>query len=999
MHKNKSLFVFISYLLINSLIISCVPTDDIGVDQILTCDCENINEKGNRFVGKGGENKLFDGAHNRSSVEFRSAKYSVLTDSKKRFALGHSIKNVNSDWYFRVSVWRKSKAHKGFLVAAAENNEGLYVASDKVSEIGINGWEKVEIDVFTPLSFNRSQLKIYVWNNTNDTIYFDDLKIERLKSKTYPDYNLQPLSIFMDTSDYIKIQLKRQQAFKNGILQSSDDDWVKGIVSSDVQLMKSKLRLKGDWLDHLNGKKWSFRIKLKKSFAWNGMRTYSIQTPSARGYLYEWVAHELFKENGLLTTRYGFIPVFLNGRSKGLYAWEEHFQKQLLESSKRREGPIVKFSEEAFWQETKINSKVEIKQSLSPYEASVIKPFGVNKTLGSPSLKNQFLNAQKLMSQYKNHTRKVDEIFDIKKLANYFALIDLTHGNHSRAWHNQRMYFNPVLCKLEPIAFDCFGEKHITYYGINTNYLYRILNTRKLNENEYDLNTFIFKDSVFVSHYRAYLEAYSSKEYIKGFMDSRATEIMYYDSLLKLEFPYFSYDNDWLLKSAKDIRNYLPDFRAFLEKYRKDDNFSLIVEEKKFDEVQVIEDTPEFFVNSYVKENTGDSLLIEVYNYYPNEIIIIGTSSKNKYVEFFEHPEPKIQSYKGKENPYYFSTDTAAKYLFFMSKGSGERFKTEILGWPFPNGNTPLQDLMELVKLEDNKIIDTIIGDKIHIKSGDIIVDNPIVIPSGYTVCFEPGTSIDFRNKSMFLSFSSVQMVGSLSAPIKITSSDFSANGFTVIQGQSRSNLENVIFENLNTLDYKGWTITGAVNFYENDVDINNATFYRNQCEDALNIIRSDFIVQNSKFENIYSDAFDSDFCTGIVRNTTFNHIGNDAIDFSGSQISIFDTDIINANDKGISGGEDSQLKLYNINISESNIGIASKDKSQLEVKGVVITNCNYGLVLLQKKPEYGPAFMKLTDCEIISPKTKFLIEKGSEIIFNGIIMKGDTENVAEMFY
>ena len=34
-----------------------------------------------------------------------------------------------------------------------------------------------------------------------------------------------------------------------------------------------------------------------------------------------------------------------------------------------------------------------------------------------------------------------------------------------------------------------------------------------------------------------------------------------------------------------------------------------------------------------------------------------------------------------------------------------------------------------------------------------------------------------------------------------------------------------------------------------------------------------------------------------------------------------------------------------------------------------------------------------------ISPKTKFLIEKGSEIIFNGIIMKGDTENVAEMFY
>jgi len=35
----------------------------------------------------------------------------------------------------------------------------------------------------------------------------------------------------------------------------------------------------------------------------------------------------------------------LNGQDMGVYAFEEHFDKLLIESNNRREGPIVKFSE------------------------------------------------------------------------------------------------------------------------------------------------------------------------------------------------------------------------------------------------------------------------------------------------------------------------------------------------------------------------------------------------------------------------------------------------------------------------------------------------------------------------------------------------------------------------------------------------------------------------------------------------------------------------------
>lgn len=242
-------------------------------------------------------------------------------------------------------------------------------------------------------------------------------------------------------------------------------------------------------------------------------------------------------------------------------------------------------------------------------------------------------------------------------------------------------------------------------------------------------------------------------------------------------------------------------------------------------------------------------------------------------------------------------------------------------------------------------------------------------------------------------------MEGTKSSPITITSSDFSANGFTVLQANKKSRLENVVFENLNTLNFKGWTLTGAVTFFESDVDIINTKFYRNQCEDGLNIIRSDFKVESSNFENIFSDAFDSDFSTGIVTQTVFTNIGNDAIDFSGSEIFIENTQIIGASDKGISGGENSSLKVKGVKISNSNIGIASKDLSVVEVADSEITDCNYGLVLLQKKPEYGPARIVLKNTLIVNPKQKFLIEKGSVIVLDGKEIKGKVKNVADLFY
>ena len=71
---------------------------------------------------------------------------------------------------------------------------------------------------------------------------------------------------------------------------------------------------------------------------------------------------------------------------------------------------------------------------------------------------------------------------------------------------------------------------------------------------------------------------------------------------------------------------------------------------------------------------------------------------------------------------------------------------------------------------------------------------------------------------------------------------------------------------------------------------------------------------------------------------------------FRGARFKLKDTEITEAGDKGISGGENSQLTVENTHIARSNIGLASKDLSTVKVSNSTVIDCYYGIVLLQKK-------------------------------------------------
>jgi hypothetical protein len=275
-------------------------------------------------------------------------------------------------------------------------------------------------------------------------------------------------------------------------------------------------------------------------------------------------------------------------------------------------------------------------------------------------------------------------------------------------------------------------------------------------------------------------------------------------------------------------------------------------------------------------------------------------------------------------------------------------------------------------------------------------LEESLIIPEGYKVYSKEGTTIDLTNGATILSYSGLQLIGTKNNPIKIISSDGTGQGLSVFNVEEKSNLKYVSFDGLSTPLKSNWELTGAVTFYESPASLDNVVFLNMKSEDSLNIIRSEFEIKNSVFENSFSDCLDVDFGNGKIISTTFNNCGNDGLDISGSVVELKDLKIINVGDKGMSIGEESEVYAENIEINKGYIGVASKDQSNLEIKNIKISECEYDFALYQKKPEFGPASINAIEVE---DESKYIVEKESKLSVNEKIILSGEEKVYDKLY
>ncbi|MDX2245238.1 MAG: hypothetical protein SF052_00565 [Bacteroidia bacterium] len=767
----------------------------------------------------------------------------------------------------------------------------------------------------------------------------------------------QTLAVQVDFKGMQKLARKKQEAIRQGVLTTQEDDWVDGVFSEGEALIPLKMRLKGDWLDHVRGKKQSYRIQVKQLHTWNRMRTFSVQTPLSRDFLSEWVYHQLLQQEGLLSTRYDFIKFTLNGEPLGVYAYEEHFEKYLPEYNHRREGPIVKFDETAVWQarQQDLEKKRPVGTTEGGYhafEAAEITPFQEGKTANDTVLKKQFEAAQSLLFAYKYGLKPASEIFDLEKTARYFALLDVAHAWHSLIWHNQRFYFNPLIERLEPIGFDGYTMDGAMHW-IQRPFLGYQANDKQ----DYflgDMLLNLFDDEAFTTHYLRELYRLSDTTILAEFLQKTEPEISRREEFIRQDFPQYQYNRQFLIENAKTIRMVFFPFEGTSVSIRT---------QTKHKETQ------------YLMAANKHGLPLQLVGAGEKEKIMTDTFPQKLFLPAFIYESPlSYRSFEVKAN---------AKFIFFELPGLDSLFSAPISPWAVPGTFIQPQRLSQSFAL-DTTLFYEVKGKDLIFPAGTYTLRKNIVIPEGYRVHFSPGFRMDMVKGAAFISRSPVFARGTADIPVEIFSSDGTGQGFSVLQAQEKSILEFVVFNRLNTLSKDGWQLTGAVTFYESPVQFRHCKFLNSQCEDALNLVRTEFDLQTSQIHQTTYDGLDVDFCKGKIVSCDFTEMKNDGMDFSGSNVEVIDCQVLGAGDKGVSVGEESTVLIQSVKVADAKTGIAAKDLSKAEVRLLILENCQTGIAAYRKKPEYGPAEIEVKKYEAKGVTHLHLIEKGSRLILEG---------------
>jgi hypothetical protein len=743
---------------------------------------------------------------------------------------------------------------------------------------------------------------------------------------------------------------------------------------------KADISLKGSRKDHYSDStRMAFQVTLKGENTIMGMRKFSLHDPKMRNYVYEWMFHELLRREGFIALKYDFIQVKVNGQEAGVYAIEERPDKILLERYGYVEGPIYKLADDT---DSSFFNTVEVFNQ---------------KRYNTPEFQEITDKGFQLINCFKEGNLEIDKFANSDMLARYFALCDAFMYFHGTLIKSIRLYYNPVTAKFEPIGFDGHCG-HAWPHFISSETLQRpeILHGYWIGLTKFQKLLF-FNSEVgnidFMRKYIKYLKLYSSKKYIDEFYKAindtlfLKTAILYKNHpILADHFNSFGPEEFKFSRDHIDIQNnYIRDnlnFRRFLSRTKVSARIENNNKEKTAFDLEIS--------NNYSLPLELKKIILNgTINYHPVNSAVVTSSM---YGAIREYNKFEFRGVEKIPQEIY-----SAKLIFSVLEMEKEH-EIEIEIYSDDTDKIMINILRKRVDIEnlgnyfaineETKIM------KLQNKKTTVI--KPLIIPEGYSVFIDSGTEISMIDSAFILSYSPINILGTKENPVKIKSDG--TGGMAVINCDSISMIKNTIFSGLSNPRSGEWKLTGSVTFYKSPVIIQNTEFRDNKSEDYLNVKQSSFTIENCRFDNVSSDAFDSDFSDGEITGTVFNNTGNDAIDVSGSTVLCTGNEITGSKDKAYSSGEGSVLKVKNTKISDSEICFAAKDNSKIESSEIEINNCKLGFAAYQKKPEYGPGEISADKVNIRGLKKDMLIEKGSKLRINGKNINGEIEDVKDEY-
>lgn len=736
--------------------------------------------------------------------------------------------------------------------------------------------------------------------------------------------------------NYRKLLNDRTRFLKNDLGYNFTE--VTGKIHFQGEEMKCKVRLKGDLSEHWrNEKRMSFRINLSGDKSVLSFKRFSLHKPSARQHPFDQTFQDLQKELGNISSSHNYVNLIVNGSQWGIMNIEEHMSKELLEKQNRKESLIFKLgNEKKLLYEKKNSGNLYNAYNLSD-EYLNIKVYQEKKYLGDSIYRKYY-------SYISNEILKNDsKVFDTNSFSKSLILSLIWNTTHSIRGSNSRYYFNPYDLKIYPITTDQGHFSSFTNKLLIPKPYEKIVNS--------------------IDFYNSY---YNNLKKIENSLQES-------QKILDKWQRYFPLDK-------KISTSVLENNVLYFDKFKNFENnilFELESEKKSFYDKITKEQSINLF--DHISAKHFDNGEIHIYNLLNEKIKIKNICVGNQLINDMNNIE--LDGYNSQYIPYIIKTSLIGNYDNMIEiqteiNGSDRLFT---LGYTLTNNNIN-NPLVNKINIEDLEFIETTDNDTYFIKKGKWKIEYPLVFEKGLEV--EQGTELNFKKNSYLIVKGKLILNGSKDENIIFKSDEGFWKGVYVLNSNEKSIIKNTSFLNLTNLSDGLLNLTGGISFYKSDVEIKNVKFKNNISEDFLNIIQSNYILDNVLFENCFSDAFDSDFSNGVISNSIFRNISGDALDFSGSSARLKDSFFYNVKDKSVSVGEESNLDIKSIFVENSGVGVAVKDGSTANIqKSTFQKYKSNALMTYSKKSFYSTPKLKSVDNFFQDINTCCLSHVGSELI------------------
>ena len=715
------------------------------------------------------------------------------------------------------------------------------------------------------------------------------------------------------------------------------------------------LGFKGDWSGHLNGTKWSMKIKINGKKKYHGMDYFTLQDDGARNGSNEVLFMDTLRRSGIVTPRYFYAYLKINGNPIGLMQVEERWSS-ILPNSHRRNGVMLGIDDSEMFLQWQQNFKLgfsPVKDAAllfdTQYNPSWFESFKLVPSIGRKAAENsiQFKRGLGLLRGLMDRKLGPEEVFDLKTMAKYSAAVVWWGGTHALIPHNQHFYYNPILDLLEPIGYDANIRDEVWKKNIFYSYYWKFLRDTAECPTTVEVcvlvqsYTRVGESPLFWKYYKEALETYRK---------------LYFEQGLEAELEKHHAQIKKIKALAHEDENANPDFQA-LGKRLIHFADSKIYEphvsewrEPKPREIQywwALKTPAQAFLiqNDLTGAQKNDSpLTLEIRNLTSDkltirEIKLINPDESIPLPNDKEIELPALPLQSGKVTVALPSkvVGNESRIRILIAK---DAFTWTVKTKPYANmiakNEYASRSVADIKKVFPNAVLD-LKNQVIQLPSGSQKIESSITFPSDWKVVIRSGSRLQFCRTCGFYIRGSFQVNRTKEHPVSFEPTDEFWSGVTVDNRDQESSIQNLNVKGLRRPKVARPGDHSGIVVYGGKIHIESLKILDSSVEDALNLVSTTGSLENVEIKNTTSDCIDAEFSELEMDQVSVTNCGDDGLDLGTSKVKLANVKIDGTQDKGISVGQGSQVTATNIEIKHSPTGVAVKGASSFDQKNVKI--------------------------------------------------------------